>query len=102
MAKRTRSARLRKYESVYTEYMRKKSPSPKVISRRICIETKEGEKDIEKKEKGERKKTSQRTLNAYQIFVKEESQKDKYRNMSGERRMRKIVEAWNKSKKRKK
>jgi len=46
----------------------------------------------EKKEKEEVK--SQTTLNPYQLFVREQSQKNKYRSMSPKTRMTYISKAW--------
>lgn len=41
---------------------------------------------------------SDKKLNAYQIFVREESKKQKYKNYSAEERLRSISKAWKRKK----
>lgn len=66
-----RSVRLRKYESVY---------------RQVTKERESVSSDSSKQKK--------RSLNSYQKFVKQESKKDKYRNMRGSERLSAIASAW--------
>ena len=64
----TKSARLRKYGSVYKKHIKNKHSPPK-----------------------KKKKTR---LNEYQKFVKQESQKTKYVNMKGSERLNAISKEW--------
>lgn len=88
----TESARLKKYEVVYN-----------------LIRDSEGKEERKKrKEKGrekdkkDRNKTPEVVLNEYQVFVKEESKKEKYRDLPGKERMKMIAEAWKRKKRKKK
>ncbi len=78
--KLTRSIRLHKYEAIYTDYMKKEN-------------MKEVKKE-DKEDKEDKKETKKSSLNIYQKFVKEESKKDKYRNMRGSERLSAIASAW--------
>lgn len=96
MSNLSRSSRLRKYESVYREYVKKttakdKSPRP---SRRK-------KKHVESKDSSNIKRDGKRKikLNAYQQFVKEESKKNKYKTLPTKKRFSKIAEAWDRHKK---
>jgi hypothetical protein len=113
-----RSVRLRKYQSAYelciskienlNKYENtKKSPSQKLHKRspqqkhprspqRRPPRSPPRRSKTEKKEKEEVK--SQTPLNPYQLFVREQSQKNKYRSMSPKTRMTHISKAWAKKK----
>jgi len=91
---RTRSVRLKKYESVYKQYLKNKSKSPEQ-KKHSRVKKKELEpKSIDKKicdtEKGRKKLTD------YQKFVKLESQKEKYKGLKPDERMSKIAKQWKK------
>ena len=75
-----KSARLKKYAKVYNSYMRK-------------IE--------ESKIKKSTKKSKPKSLNSYQKFVRSESKKDKYIELSGKQRLTYIAAEWNKIKQKK-
>ena len=97
-----RSVRLRKYQSAYElciskieNINTKKSPprSPKQKHPKQSPPRRPPRRSkTEKKEKEEVK--SQTTLNPYQLFVREQSQKNKYRSMSPKTRMTYISKAW--------
>jgi len=76
----SRSARLRKIAIVYEECL-KKMPLKKTRSRRVKILDK-----------------SPKTLNSYQIFVRDESRKSKYSGVSAQERMTEMAKEWKKSK----
>jgi len=76
----SRSARLRKYAIAYEECL-KKMPLKKTRSRRVKILDK-----------------SPKTLNSYQIFVRDESRKSKYSGVSVQERMTEMAKEWKKSK----
>ena len=78
--KLTRSARLRKYESVYNSYM----------------------KQISKQNTKTDSKPKKKQLNDYQRFVKAESSKEKYKDMKSKERMSVVAIAWKKYSRRKK
>ena len=77
---KSRSARLRKYAIVYEECL-KKMPVKKTRSRQVKI--------IDK---------SPKTLNSYQIFVRDESRKIKYSGVSAQERMTEMAKEWKKQK----
>jgi hypothetical protein len=91
----TRSVRLKKYEAVYKEHMKKypveskNEKPPKLTSERpeIIPQTSDSKK--------------KKNLNEYQHFVKEESKKEKYKNMKGAERLAAIAQIWKKKRKKK-
>jgi len=118
--KMSRSARLRKYETVYEEFV-KKSGAPKKEKRekKEKKENKEKRERVEKiakkddkgdksdksdKDKNEKSKVRdvsherKRPLNSYQKFVREESKKSKYKGMQAAERMTAVSTAWHKHK----
>jgi hypothetical protein len=111
--KATKSVRLKKYGSVYNSYVKTEKPIEKRGDDRKPIEKRaDDRKPIEKRgtlkpEKTkiepivEPVKSSKRNLNDYQKFVKDESGKDKYKNMKGSERMLIISKEWERKKKRK-
>ena len=97
--KGTKSVRLKKYGSVYDSYVRanvvvekkevpKREGSPKRCRSPKCVK--------------DPVKSSKKNLNEYQKFVKEESVKDKYKNMKGSDRMVIISKEWEKRKRKRK
>ena len=107
----SRSTKLRKYATVYKSYVRKseqskinKSPrrSRKVqnptITRNSDINQYEEKKCTKKlKEKlKEKVKSKKKSLNSYQKFVKEQSKKDKYKELPGKQRLSAIALEWKK------
>lgn len=92
--KKTRSVRLKKYESVYKEYLKNKSRSPepesKTHTRKKLEKIKEPDKKVADSEKGRKKLTD------YQKFVKDENKKEKYKDIKPGERMIKIAKAWKK------
>lgn len=105
-----RSVRLRKYQSAYelciskienlNKYENtKKSPSQKLHKRSPQQKHPRSPPRRSKTEKKEKKEVkSQTPLNPYQLFVREQSQKNKYRSMSPKTRMTHISKAWAKKK----
>src|SRR5690606_20713635 len=90
----TRSARLKKYASVYKEYIRNKSKSPEPKKHRHTRESrkeipKEGVPKEEKTKKPKETKKEKikdsgrgrKKLTEYQKYVKEESKKEKYSSL---------------------
>lgn len=106
----SRSTKLRKYASVYKSYVRKSeqskiSKSPRRARKpqkttRARRESREGRKEKpERKSETKKKevpKSKRKSLNAYQKFVKQESKKDKYRDIPGKQRLSAIAAAWKK------
>jgi hypothetical protein len=100
--KSTKSVRLKKYGSVYDSY----------VKTNVVVGTAEvPKKDVAKKQSKSRSpkikpaepvKSSKKNLNDYQKFVKEESVKDKYKNMKGSERMVIISKEWEKKKRKRK
>jgi hypothetical protein len=88
-----RSSKLRKYASVYKSYVRKSEQSHTNKSPRRtrckCSSSK-------KKESTQVSKSKRKTLNPYQKFVKDESKKEKYKEMSGKERLIVIAREWKK------
>jgi hypothetical protein len=100
--RKTKSVRLKKYESVYNEYIKNKSRSPENktvreprIVKPIIADTKSRKKEEKAVDSGKKKKK----LTEYQKFVKEESKKDKYKGLKPDERMAKIAKAWKKRQK---
>ena len=103
----SRSTKLRKYATVYKSYVRKteqskinKSPrrSRKVqnptITRHSNINQYEEKKSTKKLK--EKVKSKKKSLNSYQKFVKEQSKKDKYKELPGKQRLSAIALEWKK------
>jgi hypothetical protein len=94
-----RSTKLRKYASVYKSYIRKseQSNTPK-SPRRPRGKDKSKKKSIKKKEPSSDKsyvsKSKRKTLNPYQKFVKDESKKEKYKDIAGKDRLSVIASEW--------
>lgn len=91
MSKKTRSLKLRKYEFAYESCLKKqktvekkKSPRPQ---RRVTENKKTPVNNTVEKSK-------KRQLNDYQKFVRSESKKDIYKNMSGKERLQSISKKW--------
>ena len=112
--KPSRSNRLKKLESVYKTYINKfsdesckksvivsspkrKKPekSPRKKPNKISSSPKRKPKNVEKSPKT-LTKSCKKELNAYQLFVQEESRKGKYVGMSGKNRMVSISQVWKK------
>ena len=68
---------------------RKKTSPAKKVKKRITSPTKRRRKPAKKKSKDRK-----RPLNAYQLFVREESKKSKYKGMSSVDRLSAISKAW--------
>ena len=104
----SRSAKLRKYASVYKSYVRKTeqsiiSKSPRRVRKPPKNTRERKERKERRKEKSHKKyeiqvvpKSKRKTLNPYQKFVQYESKKDKYRDMPGKKRLSAIADAWKK------
>jgi hypothetical protein len=103
----SRSARLRKYEVAYEECIKKTfdtskkkpnrlEPSKKSRSIRNVISSSPKKSKVKQSPPPPNKK--KRSLNAYQKFVKEESQKNKYKSLTPSERMKEISKEWNKKK----
>ena len=94
--KQTRSVKLRKYEEAYKSCVKrqknKKEKSPRPQRRKS---TKHKKSPI-KPPKLERSK--KRPLNKYQKFVRDQSKKSIYKNMTGKERFSAISKKWNKIK----
>lgn len=92
----TRSIRLKKYEVVYKEYLKNKSKSPKP-RKHERVKPKSEKKIPEKSEKKIADSSrGRKKLTDYQKFVKEQSQKEKYKGLKPEERMAKIARSWKK------
>ena len=104
----SRSARLRKYESAYEEYFRKvaeiskKNPTNTLLtpkkSRSKRKTNREEEISVKKSSLPKKKSKEKKSLNEYQKFVKEESQKNKYKGITSTERMIDISKEWSKQK----
>ena len=103
----SRSARLRKYEASYEECIKKNvenrkkkpvrsEPVKKSRSIRNVIASSPSKQSRVKKSPPQNQK--KRSLNAYQKFVREESQKIKYKGITSSERMTAISKEWNKQK----
>jgi len=92
--KSQRSIRLKKYGIVYSAHVNsidKNSPIPKSIFR-------QPEKVIVSQQISVKEKKKKKKLNEYQKFVKDESCKEKYKNMKATERMSAISQQWEKKK----
>ena len=96
----SRSARLRKYGTVYKKYMKKYKNLPVTKSK---VQTRRTRNPYHKKNNNIHQlfspKKKKKTLNNYQRFVKKESRKDKYKNMRGSQRLAFIAVEWESHKK---
>ena len=97
-----RSLRLKQYEKVYNRLSLGKvenQTEKKVVKEKTKEKVKPKEKTKSNKES---LKLGTKTLNDYQLFVKEESKKEKYKNIKASERLSMIATAWETYKKRKK
>lgn len=95
--KMIRSAKLRKYASVYKSYIRKSEQlkmdkSPPRPRRKKDQTNENPEKN--KKKITDSNITKRKSLNKYQKFVKEESKKEKYKKLPGKERLSVIASEW--------
>lgn len=86
----SRSARLRKYEVAYEECLKKT-----VCSKKNTVLRKSPDK---KSRQQSPKKKNEKPLNSYQKFVRDESQKSKYKGLIASERMTAISKEWKKQK----
>ena len=93
----SRSSRLRKYQVIYEECL-KKEKSKKIESSKPSRSRRVKSEHIEDKHLT----TSKKTLNPYQIFVRDESKKSKYNGLPVQERMSTVAKEWKKSKDNKK
>lgn len=108
--KSTKSVRLKKYGSVYDSYVRAnvvigdvEAPKREVPKREVAKRhSRSRSPKADKIKPVEPVKSSKKNLNDYQKFVKEESVKDKYKNMKGSERMVIISKEWEKKKRKRK
>ena len=100
----SRSARLRKYEVAYEECIKKTFDTSKKKPNRLEPSKKSrsirnvSPKKSKVKQSPPPPNKKKRSLNAYQKFVKEESQKNKYKSFTPSERMKEISKEWNKKK----
>ena len=98
--KSTKSVRLKKYGSVYDTYIR-----TNVVLEKREVPKREVSPKRNRSPKADKikpVKSSKKNLNDYQKFVKEESVKDKYKNIKGSERMVIISKEWEKKKRKRK
>ena len=91
----SRSVRLRKYEVAYEECLKKmtcskRSPDKKSRAQQECETSPVKQKSP--------KKNNEKPLNSYQKFVRDESQKSKYKGLIATERMTAISKEWKKQK----
>ena len=91
----TRSARLRKYEVVYEECLKKVAESK---SKRSPVKKSRVQQECETSAPNSQTKKNEKPLNAYQKFVQDESQKSKYKGLIASERMIAISKEWKKQK----
>jgi hypothetical protein len=99
----SKSDRLRKYESVYNRLIKEQQTIQK---NKVPKENKPKIKEIEKKSKKSKQITSKKEssesgdkkLNTYQLFVKNECKKPKYKGLDAKERMSLISTQWKKEK----
>lgn len=93
MSRLSRSARLRKYETVYNSYVKKTENKPKIIRK----SPKKLSKNIKKVSmvKEVESKKNRKSLTKYQKYVRKESKKTKYKNMLPRERLCSIAKTWN-------
>jgi hypothetical protein len=90
----SRSARLRKYEVAYEECLKKMSCSKR---RSPDKKLRAQQEPVQGKKKSPQKK-NEKPLNSYQKFVRDESQKSKYKDLIATERMTAISKEWKKQK----
>jgi hypothetical protein len=91
----TRSARLRKYEVAYEECLKKVADSKS--KRSPDKKSRAQQEPVPIKQKSPKKK-NEKPLNSYQKFVRDESQKSKYKGLIASERMTAISKEWKKQK----
>lgn len=89
----SKSVRLRKYQTVYLKYMKSLEKKEKKEAKEVK-EVKEVKREKKGDEKKKRENTETKKLNDYQLYVKEQISKGKYKNMSGKERLSAIATAW--------
>lgn len=109
--KKTKSAKLKKYAGVYEKCLREQQKSTKALEKSVKRTKKNENSKVPKKsppkknveeskklpEKSPKKvEKSPKKLNAYQLFVKNESKKPKYKGLEAKERMNLISKAWKK------
>lgn len=87
----SRSARLRKYEVAYEECIKKTA-----CSKKNTVLRKSPDKKSQQQNEKSPKKKNEKPLNSYQKFVRDESQKSKYKGLIASERMRAISKEWKK------
>ena len=87
----SRSARLRKYEIAYEECIKKNA-----CSKKNTVLRKSPDKKYQQKPDKSPKKKNEKPLNSYQKFVRDESQKSKYKGLIASERMTAISKEWKK------
>lgn len=85
----SRSVRLRKYGSVYKE----------CVSEKKTVNKKSTEQKLSQTSDSSKKK---KILNDYQKFFRQESKKEKYKNLSSRQRMSEIAQIWERKKRKEK
>lgn len=94
MSRKTKSSELKKYESIYQKCLKEQQKSTKCL-----LSKKESKKSPKKESKKDVKKTLVSSkLNTYQLFVKNESKKNKYKGLEAKERMLIIGKEWQKMK----
>lgn len=94
-----RSAKLRKYATVYKSFIRKVEES-KIDKSPPRPRRKKGENNKTSKKKRNDSNTvvsKRKILNKYQKFVKDESKKEKYKKLPGKERLSAIASEWKKT-----
>lgn len=97
----TRSKKLRKYERVYKEYIKKdniKEKSPRESRQKEKVNIKLDIKCKKTKKNNIVKTPAKKKLNEYQKFVKSESKKDIYKDINNKERFTSIAKKWNSNK----
>ena len=98
--KKTKSAKLKKYAGVYEKCLREQQKSTKALQKSVKKEPKRSPKKepkrSPKKESKRSPKKEPKKLNPYQLFVKTESKKEKYKGLEAKERMNLIGIAWKK------
>ena len=89
----SRSARLRKYEVAYEECLKKMSCYKRSPVKKSDVQ----QERVQAKQKSP-KKSIEKPLNSYQKFVRDESQKSKYKGLIASERMTAISKEWKKQK----
>jgi hypothetical protein len=97
----SRSSRLRKYEVVYEECF-KKAKSEKIQNIKPVKPSRSRRTKSTNDDPKQLTTASKKTLNSYQIFVREESKKSKYIGIPVQERMSTVAKEWKKSKDREK